>query len=239
MSGSNKKVLAVAIWVVAVAAMVLLKYSPGTAFSSVFRDAKLLKAGDPVTQDGIIIGRVTDVQPAADGGVEVKAKIDKKHLALTHTDSLALIGEAGRTDDQRQLELYPMDTASPPIVKGTRLEGAETRMEMQLRQATARIGPALEGLTREMERTVRSVQDYLNSPEAQKLADDTKRFLRDLKESTDTQISDFRAKHPDFEKQLRQQIEAARKQGNEALLRLLKDLEKRLATSPSSTPGPK
>ena len=212
------------------------QWTSGEEFLSSFKNAKMLKQGDPVTQNGFAIGEVTAIRPSADGRIEVTAKIHKDYLPQTHQTSLVFIAE--ESNGQRRLELHPLDISSPPIAKGCRLEGTETQVELQLLKAKAKIKPAIEDAAKQIRSAVRSVQDYLRSPEAQKLSDDTREFLSNLKQWADDEVQDFRAKHPDFETNLKQQIEKARKQGNESLLRLLQDLENRLRDASPEQPQP-
>jgi hypothetical protein len=206
----------------------------GQEFLACFKNAKMLKAGDPVTQNGFAIGKVTAIHPSADGRIEVTARVYKEFLPQTHQSSLAFIAED--PNGQRRLELHPLGLSSPAIAKGYRLEGTETQVELQLLKATATIRPAMAAAAVRIRGAAQGIQDYLHSPEAQKLGQDTREFLSNAKQWADNEAQDFQAKHPDFEKDLQRQIEKARKDGNDVLLRLLQDLEKRLRDSPPEHP---
>ena len=240
MSGTVGKRAVGAVIVAVVAAAAILGYrsvASGTAFLTSFREAPMLRAGDPVTQSGVTIGKVTGLRPTADGRVEVTAKIDRKHLAETRRESIAFIDET--TDGRRQLELYPQDPASPAITKGCRIEGVDGRLELELLKAKARLRPALEDAVEQLRRSTRAIDDFLRSPEARELGEETRRFLDDSRRWADERVQDLRTRHPRFEQDLRDQIEQARRDGNRALLRLLQDLEKRLQeAAPERTPEP-
>jgi hypothetical protein len=53
----------------------------------VMRDAGLLRAGDPVVENGAVAGRVTKVSPL-DGEVAVSIRIDRNHRRAVVSDSL-------------------------------------------------------------------------------------------------------------------------------------------------------
>lgn len=202
-------------------------------FSAFFKDAKTLKKGDPLVLSGITIGTVADILPSSDGRVEVKMRLQEKHKGITNASSIAFIENSrGRN----QVELYPLDKSAGPIEEGDRIEGIDSNLELQFRLAKAKIVPTLSSLASQIALTTGKIQDYLDSPEGRRQTRETYEFLLQAKEWTTKEFSDFRQKHPEFEKNLKKQIDIAKRQGNKALLRLLQEIEKNLQESESSVP---
>ncbi len=207
----------------------------GVEFTAYFKDAKMLKKGDPLVQSGIQIGSVANITQVADGRVQIKMQLIKKHQRSTSRSSIAYIAPSPLKSSSQQVELYQMDASADPIVQGTRVEGIDSNLELQYRLAKAKLLPMVTRMASQLRVTAGKIQDYLRSPDGRHLTGETYDFLVQAKEWTSQEIKDFRKNHPEVEKSLQVQMEAAKHQGNYALLNLLQEIEKNLRDANSSS----
>lgn len=223
---------------IVVSLMLWMSRSSSIEFLVVFDDAKLLQVGDPVTQAGIVVGEVMRIEPSGDGRIFLILSLDEKHQAMTRANSTAYIPAAsGR--GRHNVQLFPLDAASGPILAGDRIDGADLWIELQYRRALAggsqlsdQFGPVWKEFQTRVQRSVVDIQNYLASPEGQKLQGDAREFYDNIRDLALSEYEEFRLNNPDFERDLKYHIEEAKRRRNETLSALLQNLQERLQSEP-------
>ncbi|MEK6373097.1 MAG: hypothetical protein AABO58_10410 [Acidobacteriota bacterium] len=124
----------------------------------VFHEAGALRKGDPIVENGEIIGRVTNVTPL-DGQQAVAIRLDRRHRRAIVTDSIFAV-------DGRRIVVTNTFAIGKPIEDGAVLRVKDDRFSRWLAKNAAAVQPFVDKLKRAADQKLDSIDKELASASA-------------------------------------------------------------------------
>ena len=203
-----------------------------------------LSPGDPVTLRGQQIGEVVTVEPEAQR-MRVKIRLDGHAARSIPSDSTFKVERSWLGG--RQLTAHVLDPESPPLPSGATVEGADSTLELLVKQGQRKAARAREefqdsGWLRKAERLMGDVEEALEDFDWEELGEemrsDLERMSRDLGAlaglSEEAARDGYRKLKPELEKLIRELEALGKSQEAERLRRHLEELFERGKESSTS-----
>jgi ABC-type transporter Mla subunit MlaD len=176
------------------------------AFTITFQDAKGLVAGDPIVSAGTVIGRVTAIDRAPEGGVRVQVRVDRAHRGSVEREARFVVENVTSTSGRaggRQITVHAPDAgAHTPIADGDVVEGSEGTFR-DLWRALNRAGSSAARAARRLADEVsQAVKDASESPEAHDLEQSLEELTREAERLGRQGWDDLRRHLPELDEQV-------------------------------------
>lgn len=195
------------IFATAFAGVYLIHTYEGLRITINFSDAKGLSKNSPVEYKGNQIGSVIDIKTDLQSNIPVLVKIDSEHSEHLRENAIFVISSNISTGTPPGILVgYCKDVdpyAFPKLASGSVVEGEDSELVFMVKTRVGCFHQTTESFSKALENLKRSVDDVLNSPEAQQLYEDIENFFIELNQKMQDRIEEFiEEKGPEIRKKI-------------------------------------
>ncbi len=135
----SKAVIVILTAVVSIAIVLGIIFLPqhldALTFTVIFKDSKGLTEGDGVYASNTRIGEVIKVELISYNKFAARVKIYPKYREILTSDTCFIIEDDPGMMGKKRLGAYVIDLKAPPIAKGDRIQGVESKAEVLIQKA--------------------------------------------------------------------------------------------------------
>jgi len=193
-------------------------------YSILFDNGKGVLPHDPVRLEGADIGRVEEVEVTDDRRTRVMVSIERRYRPMVHAKSTAIIEEGGPGGRGRFVEIFNIDAASLPISPGAEVDGADSRVDLQMKLTGGKANQWVEALSKQLDDISARLDELKESEELRQLREEVDELTEQMAQWAAGKYEEFRDQWPAIRERLEQHYEKAREIGDESLSKAIEDM---------------